>query len=103
MIMRKMFRYAVPVDDRPHVVKLAGSPVAVAAASLETVEFWAEHDDLATEAYRTFIVVGTGHRIPDGALWRGTCQRYGGLVWHLYEVTDIASLPEPELAGTAAA
>lgn len=27
---RRMFRYEVPVDDRPHPVRLSGSPVAAA-------------------------------------------------------------------------
>jgi hypothetical protein len=66
---RRMFRYVVPVNDRPNVFDLSHSPVAVAAvggAGSPLVEFWAEHAE-DTPATR---------RAEDG------------LVWHLYEITD---------------
>jgi hypothetical protein len=87
---RRMFRYVVPVDDRAHEFRLTCNPVAVAVAEHGShgwaVEFWAEHadDPGVTRAFRVF---GTGHPLPDGARWVGTCPRIGGLVWHLYEVT----------------
>jgi len=83
---RRMYRYEIPVDDQAHVVTLTGEPLAFAATDTETVEFWAEHDDQAGRTDRAFRVVGTGHVIPDGARWVGTCPRHYGLVWHLYEV-----------------
>jgi hypothetical protein len=87
---RKMYRYVVPVDDQPHTLTLTGDPVAVAATpDSRGVEFWAEHSDHAGRTDRAFLVVGTGHPIPDGAQWVGTCPRTAlGLVWHLYEVTN---------------
>lgn len=88
---RRMFRYVVPVDDRAHEFKLTGDPVAVAADSLKRVEFWAEHDEDAGATDRTFRVFGTGQPLPHGAVWRGTCPRIAGLVWHLYEVTGPAT------------
>lgn len=87
MTERCMFRYVVPVDDRPHEVKLSRDPVAVAAAADSSVEFWAEHgeDDTA----RWFQVFGTGQPLPADAAWRGTCPRtQSGLVWHLYELPE---------------
>lgn len=85
---RQMFRYVVPVDDQPHVVKLTGDPVAVAAIGAWSVEFWAEHDDQGGYSDRAFQVFGTGHPLPDGARWIGTCPRTEtGLVWHLMEMT----------------
>jgi hypothetical protein len=88
---RRMFRYAVPVDDQPHGFPLTGGPVAVAAAGdLRSVEFWAEHDESRPARNRVFQVFGTGHDLPEGALWAGTCQRVSGLVWHLYELSAIA-------------
>jgi hypothetical protein len=30
----------------------------------------------------------TGHPLPDGARWAGTCPRIRGIVWHLYDVTS---------------
>jgi len=84
---RRMYRYTVPVDDQVHVFTITGDPVAVAGDNT-TVEFWAEHDEDAGASDRAFLVVGTGHPIPDGARWVGTCPRTSlGLVWHLYEMT----------------
>jgi hypothetical protein len=83
-----MFRYVVQVDDREHELALTGDPVAVATADPfgTAVEFWAEHDGEARPVPRTFRVFGTGHTLPPGARWRGTCPRTSsGLVWHLYE------------------
>jgi hypothetical protein len=86
---RKMYRYVVPVDDQAHVFTLTANPVVVAAATgprSHIVEFWAENDeDPGWE--RWFQVFGTGHTLPAGAKWTGTCPRTAlGLVWHLYEV-----------------
>jgi hypothetical protein len=86
---RRMFRYVVPVDDQPHVVPLSHGPVAVAAIGphLASVEFWAEHTEGAPQARRAFRVFGTGHPLPEGAKWVGTCPRLpSGIVWHLYEL-----------------
>jgi hypothetical protein len=83
---RKMFRYVVPVDDQAHEFTLTSNPVAVACPSPEAVEFWAEHNPLSAETARAFRVFGTGHPLPDGARWAGTCPRVAGLVWHLFEV-----------------
>jgi hypothetical protein len=88
--VRQMFRYVVPVDDRPHRIELTGGPVKVAARKLggeHVVEFWAEHDPSMTAHLRAFRVFGTGHPLPDEAAWCGTCDRTpDGFVWHLFEV-----------------
>lgn len=96
-----MLRYEVLVNDRPYTLKTGGDPVHVAVARLgvgrdaqHTVEFWAEGDldpdwrDLGDGwAERTFQVFGTGHPLPEGAVWRGTTGRTSeDLVWHLYEL-----------------
>lgn len=84
---RRMFRYVIPVDDRPHLVLLTGSPVHVAGGqTLDEVEFWAEHVSGAPEVARAFQVFGTGHPLPRDARYAGTCPRTPeGIVWHLYE------------------
>ena len=84
---RRMYRYTVPVDDRPHLVLLTSDPVHVASArTLEEVEFWTEHVSGAPEVTRAFQVCGTGQHLPGNARWVGTCPRVSGLVWHLYEL-----------------
>jgi hypothetical protein len=93
---RRMFRYVVPVDDRPHLVLLTSSPVHVANGStLDEVEFWAEHVSGAPEVARAFQVFGTGHPLPPDARWIGTCPRVSGLVWHLYELVGGEEKPRP--------
>jgi hypothetical protein len=86
-----MFRYVIPVDDQPHEVAINHSPVSVAVSRAGgpgdwAVEFWAENTEGAALDKRTFQVFGTGHVIPHGARWRGTCPRVSGLVFHLYEL-----------------
>jgi hypothetical protein len=81
-----MYRYQVSIGD-PEVITLTGEPVAFGMLTAG-IEFWAEHDDAKPEVPRTFVIVGTGHRIPDGAAYVGTAPRTReGLVWHLYELT----------------
>ena len=80
MSERRMFRYAVPVDDRPHGFPLTSDPVAVAATpDGRTVEFWAENapatGDIPLRAFRVF---GTGQPLPGDARWTGTCPRWSG-------------------------
>jgi hypothetical protein len=89
---RRMYRYEVPVDDQSHLIPLSGlsdayGPLHVEAVTAHLVEFWAEQDTNALTRARAFQVFGTGHPLPDGATWVGTCTRLNnGLVWHLYEV-----------------
>lgn len=91
MADRRMYRYVVPADDHAHTFRLSHSPVAVAVSNAgREVEFWAEHTEGATQVARAFRVVGTGHPLPDGARWIGTCPRTElGLVWHLYETGEV--------------
>lgn len=85
--MRRMYRYQVGLDG-PETIRLTGDPVAVGnVPGSEGVEFWAEHDDAQRSACRTFVVVGTGYPIPEGAAYAGTAPRTReGIVWHLYEL-----------------
>jgi hypothetical protein len=82
-----MYRYEIAIDDAPHLFVLDGPPLAVAANGWYA-EFWAEHTGQpADPVTRAFQVFGTGHALPEGAKWAGTCPRSpDGLVWHLYEV-----------------
>lgn len=82
-----MYRYQVGLDG-PVEIGLTGDPVAFGALGYSAgIEFWAEHDDTREPEVRTFTIVGTGHPIPDGAVYVGTAPRTReGLVWHLYEL-----------------
>lgn len=83
--MRRIFRYEVPVNGS--IYRHAAGPIhAVGCRELEVVEFWALADPDAPK--RSFIVVGTGHPLPDGVVHvHGAAVAPGGqLVWHLIEV-----------------
>jgi hypothetical protein len=88
-VSRSVYRYQVGLEG-PVEIALTGEPVAFGALGYSAgIEFWAEHDDALPETMRTFAVVGTGHRVPDGAVYVGTARRTReGLVWHLYETSS---------------
>ena len=85
--MNAIHRYEVPVDDRPHRHILGGPIVHVAARKVDTVEFWAIHDDDGIQQQRAFQVVGDGQELPAGARHVGTAIAPGDrFVWHLVEL-----------------
>jgi hypothetical protein len=87
-----MFRYTVPVNGQPWMLGLTGDPVHVAfGATLDEVDFWAEHADGVPGRARWFQVFGTGHPLPPGARYAGTTLRDRGIVWHLYEIVTEVS------------
>lgn len=89
--MKAMLRWQIPVDDEDHEVKCDGPVVATSTTHglwsnlpRHWVEFWT-YGDTTPGAPRVFRAFGTGQPIPDGYAWRGTADREGGLVWHLFE------------------
>lgn len=91
--MKTIYRYEVPIDDQPHTFELTGFPLRVEANSRGEglsgdwyAEFWAEHKPEGRRFEMTFQVYGTGHDVPDHAIYHGTTQRRNGLVFHLYEL-----------------
>lgn len=94
MTTRRIFRYTIPDDGQEHTVRLTSEPLHVSTGQLiDEVDFWAEHDDDALEYPATFQVVGTGHPIPQGAAYTGTCPRTRGLVLHLYRIPTQQATP----------
>jgi hypothetical protein len=73
----------MPVGAEILCVHPQGGPVH------ETVCLWALVDpDIFTQEARRFVVIGTGHPIPnDGLVYRGTAHlRAGTLVLHVFEL-----------------
>ena len=91
---RRMLRHQIYVTGTPQVRNIHSDPVHVEAARIgvgqeapHVVDFWAEGSLEAEGTDRTFLVVGTGQPIPEGARWWGTTGRTAdNLVWHLYEI-----------------
>lgn len=94
---KRMCRWQIPVDDEAHEIRAGGPVLAVGPTEAlfthmpaHWVEFWTlestgtlNSGDAPTP--RVFRAFGTGQPIPDGWVWRGTCDRLQGLVWHLFE------------------
>lgn len=81
-----VWKYDVPVDDQVHVVDMPpGFVIGVACQRPNCVTFWAEVDSDAPVASRSFVVIGTGHIVPDESIHLGIAFD-GPFVWHLYEV-----------------
>jgi hypothetical protein len=89
--MRTIYRHKIPVDDQSHVIEAHGGISGTGVISFEGpnayYEIWAEHDpdfnrEIALQVY------GTGHEIPESAVYLSTSLRHvSGLVFHLYEIT----------------
>jgi hypothetical protein len=90
--MRKIFKYNVPVDDNVTTLKMPMDADIVHVASQNgdptSVQFWAYVFPDNEQVERNFVVVGTGHNIPDvNVEYLGAAICYGGqLVWHLLEL-----------------
>ena len=86
--MSAIYRYEVPVDDRPHTFALVGDPLAVGRRKPMVVEFWALHSDESEAQRRNFQVVGTGQPLPANYVrhWGYAYDFEGEIVWHLIEV-----------------
>lgn len=105
MNSRRVYRYVVPTDDKPHLVWLSTGcePLAVDAVFREGrqhVEFWAENRDGSPTVGWSLQVFATGQQIPDTAHWWGTTRRDSiGGVWHLFDVghpTEPGEVPDDE-------
>lgn len=85
---RHVYRYEIHVDDMARVLWLTSDPVYIASRTIGVVEIWAEFDSEEEPKEKKYLIVGTGHIIPDGAKYVGTTLARHGLVWHLYELDN---------------
>lgn len=87
--MKTVFKYTVPITDHPVQIGLPHQHIIrhIGYQSRNAVTFWAEVPDEPdmNPITRLFQVFGTGHQIPDSAVYIGTSIQ-GEFVWHLYEV-----------------
>lgn len=94
--MKTVWKHTARVDDATHEVVLPGWGRVVHVEPLtQTTDmfwFWTEHEvDAGPEMRILHRVYGTGHEVPADAVHLGTCQVLSRpLVWHLYDVTDVA-------------
>ncbi len=91
--MRTIWRFALPVEDRPELEMPEGARVLAVGPCrqpsswmTEPLDLWAEVDPDAPLETRRFFVVGTGNPLPWIARrYIGTVPAEPGLIWHVYE------------------
>ena len=87
--MRKVFKYDIPIDDRPSVSLPKGAQILSIGLHGLNIKLWALVDPAETviEVHQ-LRVAGTGHAIVDGNLvFLGTVIFHdGALVFHVFEV-----------------
>jgi hypothetical protein len=84
---KTVYRYVVPFTG-PQTFTLTSPPRAVSNTQHEDgLEFWAENYPNRAGTEVTLDTFGTGHPVPEGAIYIGTAPRTSlGLVFHLYEI-----------------
>jgi len=85
---RKVFKYQFQADGEPvtHNIPM-GAKFLFAGMQNDCLFGWFEVDSEAKTDLRQFLIVGTGHGIPDDHDWRGSMQD-GSYVWHIYEAVQ---------------
>jgi hypothetical protein len=93
--MRTIYRYKLPIaDDRIALFMPPGALVLSSPPNPRTnseIEIWAEvNADLPLSERREFLVIGTGHPIPnDCGPFIGTVITHDGqFVWHVFEACN---------------
>ena len=73
------------IGEVPETRRRKTEPIYNRRSSPEIVDVWAISDggprDVLLRAF------GTGRRVPDDAIYRGTAVAADGIVWHVFEVT----------------
>lgn len=82
--MRTIYKYLVPPISEFQLETPKHSQFKHAGLQNDVIFMWFEVDtDQPVEA-RTFHIVGTGHVVPQDAVYVGTVQQ-PPFVWHIYE------------------
>lgn len=85
--MRTIFKYPLRLSGGEQLVRTMPAdafPLHFAMQG-DTPTVWCLVDPENAQIDRYFTVVGTGHPIPNGSSYLGTCQ-HGQFVWHLFEL-----------------
>lgn len=80
--MRTVWKFPLAHDTVLDMPK--GARILNIGGQGRTVMFWAELEDTNEYEKRSFIIIGTGGAIPDGAEYIGTVHM-PPFVWHVYE------------------
>lgn len=80
---RRVLKWAVPVDDRPH--EIGAGPVVLVACQdgPDVVQVWTDESAGGQVETRSARVYGTGQYVPAGGGHLGSVTA-GSLVWHVF-------------------
>lgn len=82
---KRIFKYPLFTSGMTCKIRMPrGAKICTVQMQGEAVCMWAEVDYSAPLEDRTFVVVGTGHDVPDNCVYVGTWQ-HAAYVWHAYE------------------
>ena len=83
--MKNIFKY--PISNNSILLPTNATVVKVGIQD-GSAFVWIEHDLTQIPKYpRNYKIFGTGHDIPDSAIWQGTFFD-APFVWHVYEVVE---------------
>ena len=84
--MKRIYKYPLSMQARQVIPLPLGSTVLCVQTPNEEPHIWAMvHDDVEEKESRVFLMVGTGHPMPDTGPYIGTFQLNGGaFVFHLF-------------------
>jgi hypothetical protein len=84
--MRTIWKFPLKLVDGRQPIQMPCDAVLLHVAMQgDSPCIWAMVDPENARMPRGFAVVGTGHRIPNGSSYVGTCQHGDALVWHVFE------------------
>lgn len=86
--MRTIWKFPIDLGDLVTVVMPAGATVIHVDTQGGHLTMWAEVDSRHAPEERHFVVVGTGHPVPDLADEHVASWQQGPFVWHLYTVGE---------------
>lgn len=88
--MKSIWKFNLPSLPGESIEMPEGAEILTVQTQGDSPMIWAMVDPQMKKENRFFVIIGTGHTIPDDGIKRnyiGTYQQMGGaLVWHLFEI-----------------
>lgn len=83
--MQRIWKWPLALSDNQAIDMPEDAMVLFVADQGGSPTIWTRNSPDAPSRRRNFCVRGTGHPIPDGAEYHGSCQS-GPFVWHVFEM-----------------
>lgn len=84
--MRTMWKYKLELTDQIQTIETkVGATLRLVAFQRGDVTLWFEVLSGVPNTHRRYVVCGTGHEVPLGAVYVGTCF-CAPFVWHVFEI-----------------